>query len=166
MSRKIKGDLIMDRNEARTSIIQLMANTWVAYLTTVDSKCIPHIYAMDNLRNVERYPDLKELFQMSEDDFWVLVRTHASSRKMNHIRTNQAVCVYYCEPREFCGLSLDGSLEIITDSELRRRIWQDYWIKYFPRGADDPEYTVLSLHPVRANYYHRTDKFLFDLTNW
>jgi general stress protein 26 len=83
--------------------------------------------------------------------------------KMNHIKTNQAVCVYYCEPKDFRGLSLDGSIEIIKDSGLKKKIWQDYWIKYFPGGVDDSEYAVLSLHPIRANYYYRTSKFLFEL---
>jgi general stress protein 26 len=151
----------MNENEAKHYSLQLMETSWAVYFTTIDVNGFPQTRAMDNLRNKERFPKLAGLFKNHDDDFWSLFDTNTSSAKMDQIKKNPAVSVYYCEPREFRGLMLGGFMEIVTDLELKKAIWQDYWTMYYPKGVDDPDYTVLSLYPRVAKYYHQLKKFTF-----
>jgi len=156
----------MNENEAKRLSLKLMESTWAAYLTTIDADGFPQTRAMDNLRNKKRFPKLAKVFQGHEDDFWVLFSTNTSSAKMNQLKRNPAVSVYYCKPKEFRGLMLSGLMEIVTDPDLKKAIWHDYWVKYYPKGVKDPDYTVLSLHPQKARYYHQLKKFAWEFENW
>ena len=69
---------------------------------------------------------------------------------MQHIMKNPNVSVYYCEPRQFRGVMLSGEIEIVKDTELKHAIWHDYWKKYYPKGINDPDYSLLSLYPTYA----------------
>ena len=153
----------MKEDEARHLSLRLIEDAWATYVTTIDENGFPQTRAMDNLRSKERFPKLAKLFKPHQEDFWVLFSTNTSSAKINHIKRNPAVSIYYCKPREFRGLMLGGKMEIVTDPVLKKEIWHDYWTKYYPRGVGDPDYTVLSLYPNEAKYYHQLKRFSFNL---
>lgn len=153
----------MEEQEAKRLSLQLMDASWVAYLTTIDAHGFPQTRAVDNLRSKERFPRLATLFQRHDDDLRVLVSTNTSSTKVTHLRTNPKVAVYYCAPREFRGLMLGGLMTAVTDPGLKSAVWHDYWVKYYPRGVTDPDYTLLHLDPSEAKYYHRLQKCTFHL---
>lgn len=152
----------MNENEAKLFSLKLMETSWEVYVTTIDENGFPVTRAMDNLRNKMRYPKLAEVFKAHRDDFRVLLVTNTSSVKMQHIRKNPAVCVYYCEPLQFHGVMLNGTIEI--KNELKPVLWQDYWKQYyFHKGVNDPDYTVLSLYPIRAKGWTGSGKFEFTI---
>jgi len=143
----------MDENEVRLLSLRLMKTTWAAYLTTIDERGFPQTRAVDNLRSKERFPKLAGLFKNHEDDLWVLISTNTSSAKVDQIKKNPAVSAYYCEPREFRGVMLGGLIEVVTDTDLKKTIWQgcpDYWVKFYHKGVNDPDYTILSLYPTHV----------------
>jgi general stress protein 26 len=140
----------MNENEAKRFSLKLMETVWAVYFTTIDGKGIPHTRAMDNLRSRERFPKLASLFNAHKKDFLVLLSTNTSSTKMQHIVKNPQVAIYYCEPRQFHGVMLSGEIEIVKNLELKHALWHDYWTKYYPKGIDDPDYSILSLHPTQA----------------
>jgi len=154
----------LDENEARQFSLKVMETTWEVYVTTIDENGFPATRAMDNLRNKMRFPKLTELFKRHSDDFRVLLSTNTSSAKMQHIRKNPAVCDYYCEPLQFHGVALNGKVEIVKDAELKYALWHDYWAQYYyHKGVNDPDYTVLSLYPMRAKGWHGSGRFEFTL---
>ena len=156
--------LELDENEARRFSLGVMKTTWEVYVTTVDENGFPATRAMDNLRNSMRYPRLTELFKRHSDDLRVLLSANTSSVKVQHIKRNPSVCVYYCEPLRFHGVSLSGRAEIVKDAELKHGLWQDYWARYYyPKGIDDPDYTVLSLYPTLVQGWHGSGKFEFTM---
>jgi general stress protein 26 len=119
---------------------------------------------MDNLENKMRFPKLTELFKSHKEDFRILLATNTSSAKMQHIRKNPAVCVYYCERLQFRGVMLNGKVEIIKDAELKHALWHDYRTQYSSKGVNDPDYIVLSLYPIRAKGWLGSGKFEFTIT--
>jgi general stress protein 26 len=153
----------MDESEARKLSLQLMETAWAVYVTTIDGKGSPHTRAMDNWRSKERFPKLTKLFESNDDVFWILLGTNTSSAKMRHLKENKSVNVYYCEPREFHGVMFSGFAEVVTDRSLKEEAWHDYWTMYYPKGVTDPDYTVLSLHPIRAEGWMQKEKIAFDL---
>lgn len=152
----------MNENEARRFSLGVMETTWEVCVTTIDENGFPATRAMDNLRNAMRYPKLIELFKRHSDDLRILLATNTSSTKVQHIKRNPAVCVYYCEPLRFHGVALNGKAEIVRDAELKHALWHDYWGRYyFPKGIDDPDYTVLSMYPILVRGWHGSGKFEF-----
>ncbi len=145
----------MNETKAKSLSIQLMEVAEMAYLTTIDERGFPQTRAMENLRNKKRFPSLIDLFEAHKGDFRVLFGTHTSSAKVNQIKKNPAVSVYYCRPNEYCGLMLGGLMDVTTDARLKEKVWQPGWKSYYSGGVDDPEFTILSLFPLRANYYQR-----------
>jgi general stress protein 26 len=152
----------MDEREAKRLSLQLMETTWAVYVTTIDENGFPHTRAMDNWRSRERFPRLVDVFKSNDDDFWILLGTNTSSSKMTHLRKNPNVSVYYCEPKEFRGLALRGTAEIVTDTQLKREVWHDYWAVFY-KTMDNPDYTVLSIHPTCADGWWENCKFRFNL---
>ncbi len=152
----------MKLEEAKRNTLQLMESTWAVYVTTIDEKGFPHTRAMDNWRSKERFPKLTKLFESNDDPFWILLGTNTSSSKIRHLKKNKAVSLYYCEPRDFRGVMLSGYAEIVTDPRLKEEVWHDYWTIYY-KGIDDPDYTVLSIHPINAEGWMQRKKIAFDL---
>ena len=124
------------------------------YLSTVGSDGFPYTRIMSNLRNKKEHPGLVKIFEQHKDDFLIFMVTSSSSDKMHQIRANPKVSVYLAAysdtPSEFQCLMLGGEIEIITNQELKNRIWQKGWTMYYPNGPEGPEYGVIKLVPSIA----------------
>jgi general stress protein 26 len=147
--------------EGRILGLQLMEVAEAAYLATIDEEGFPQTRAVFNLRNRDQFPLLAGLFQAHKDSFLALFSTNTSSTKVQQLKANAAASVYYCKPGEWRGLMLRGRVDIAPDSELKKAVWQNGWERYYPKGLEDPDYTVLSMYPDKASYYHRLDKCSF-----
>ncbi|NLL41735.1 MAG: hypothetical protein GX251_00150 [Firmicutes bacterium] len=42
-------------------------------------------------------------------------------------------------------------------------LWVDGCEKYYPKGVDDPDYTVMKFTATRGNYYHGLKNIDFDI---
>lgn len=145
----------MTEKEARQLSLELMEIAEAAYLTTIDRDGFPQTRAMLALRNKNQFPDLSELFDKHQDDFLVYFTTNTSSPKIEQIKRNPKVSVYYCKPDEWRGLMLGGEIEIVVDKDVKEAIWQKGWEMYYPKGVHDPDHTILCLYPIVAKYYHQ-----------
>ena len=154
----------MEEKEAKQASLELIESEEVLYLSTIDSNGFPQTRAMGNLRNTEKYPGLRQIFREHTEDFLIYIATGTTSAKMDHIRANPKASVYFCKADEVCGLMLAGTVEIVTDDDLKKRLWQDGWEMYWPGGVDDPEYTVLRLLPAFAKGWSKEGPFEFKLS--
>jgi general stress protein 26 len=152
----------MNDKEARLLSIDLMEIAKTAILTTIDSNGFPHTRALFNLRHKKQFYSLHRLFEDNANNFTVYFTTNTSSSKINHIKTNPKVSVYYCKPSEFRGLMLGGTIKIVTDRNEKETIWQEGWEMYYPKGAHDPDHTLLKFKPSYARYYHQLDALEFN----
>jgi general stress protein 26 len=118
---------------------------------------------MLNLRNKKQFGALAKLFEGHTADFITYLTTNTSSPKMSQISANPKVSVYFCNPGKFHGLMLGGNVEVVTDRELRKEMWQEGWKMYYPGGVDDPEYTILRLLPAFAKGWSGEGPFGFDI---
>ena len=136
-----------DSADIRQRCYSLMESAEVCMLTTIDSEGFPQTTAMYNLRNPARFPCAAAVHRDSTNPFQLYLTTGASSEKIARLETNPKAAVYYCDPRNLFGLMLGGEVEVVTDRDLKRRIWQEGWTVYYPGGPDGPEYAVISLAP-------------------
>ncbi|MBY9013135.1 MAG: pyridoxamine 5'-phosphate oxidase family protein [Candidatus Lokiarchaeota archaeon] len=153
----------MDVEEVKRSGLKLMEESKAAYLTTIDSDGFPITRAMFNLRNKEQFPEFTELFQSQLNKFTIYITTNTSSSKVAHLTKNPKMSVYFCDAEDFKGFMLGGSVEIVDNIELKKKIWLDWWTRYYPEGVEDPDYTLLRLIPKNARFYHKLNQEKFEL---
>lgn len=145
-------------NELMELITRLLREAEIMYLATKGADGHPQIRAMFNLRNEKQFPTLSFLNQ-DPDDITITVSTNTSSRKVEEIRNDPRISVYYCKPGESNGVQLSGTAEIVDDKEFKHRLWVDWWERYYPKGAEDPDYTVISMKPTLARGWATPRKF-------
>jgi general stress protein 26 len=135
----------------------LMSHAEAVYLTTIDPDGWPNTRAMLNLRNQGRYPNLIPFFTSSGWDMKVYFTTNTSSGKIAQVNGNQKASAYFCIPSEWRGLMIGGKVSVVTDTEIKTRLWQNEWTMYYPGGPADPDYTILCITPRIAKYYEFLD---------
>ena len=75
----------MDEHEARVLGLQLMEESDMVYLTTIDPDGYPFTRALWNLRNRDMFGRLYPFFREHKEDYIVLLSTNTSSNKVTHI---------------------------------------------------------------------------------
>lgn len=151
----------MEIDELKKLSLELIETSKAAYLTTIDVEGFPITRAMFNLRNKEQFPEFSEFFQKQENSFVIYIGTNTSSSKVAQIKENPKISVYYCDPENFKGVMFGGEVEIVDDMDIKRKIWLDWWTRYYPNGLEDPDYTLLRLHPKNARFYYKLNQVEF-----
>jgi general stress protein 26 len=152
----------MELTEVKKLSLELMESSKAAYLTTIDLEGFPITRAMFNLRNSEQFPEFSEFFKSLDNEFEIYISTNTSSTKTSHIKKNPKICVYYCEPENFKGVMFGGEAEFIHDMNLKKKVWLDWWTKYYPQGVEDPDYTLFRLKPRKGEFYYKLQKVQFE----
>lgn len=83
--------------------------------------------------------------------FWF--STNTSSEKAAAFRENPRGSVYLVDRLFFRGVSLSGTVEVLTDPASRERLWRRGDTMYYPGGVTDPDYCVLKFTAERGRYY-------------
>jgi general stress protein 26 len=143
--------------------LRLVNSQKIAYFSTVNGEGIPQVRAVFNLRCRDAFPGTDALFDGHDRDFQLYFTTSTSSVKMEEIRRQPAVSVYYCRPDDFHGLMLTGRIEVVEDPAVKSALWQEGWERYYPQGREDPDYSILCLRPSRMKGWHRGERFTLDL---
>lgn len=125
-------------------VISIIKKSEAAYLSTMNSEGYPEIRALLNLANPDKYKKLvgKALVEDGEQ-LVIYFTTNTSSRKVTQIHENPKVSLYFCEPAKFQGACATGTIEEVTDMDLKADFWQTGWRMYYPKGKTDPDYALL-----------------------
>lgn len=142
---------------------ELIENSLIAYLSTIDSDGFPITRALLNLRYKERYPQFSNFFDKQENKYINYFSTNTSSSKIDHIKKNPNVAVYFCAPDDFKGIMLGGDIEIVDNMDIKREFWLDTSVRYYPKGLEDPDYTILRFNPKNATFYYKLQQVKFKL---
>ncbi|MFX1417547.1 MAG: pyridoxamine 5'-phosphate oxidase family protein [Promethearchaeota archaeon] len=153
----------MELDEAKKLSKRLIENSLVAYLSTIDHNGFPITRALLNTRCKERYPEFSKFFKKLRDKFVMYFSTNTSSSKIDHIKENSKVSVYFCNPENFEGLLFGGEVEIIEDMNIKQQFWLETSIRYYPKGLNDPDYTILQFKPKEAMFYYKVNQVEFKL---
>jgi general stress protein 26/ketosteroid isomerase-like protein len=149
--------------DIRQTCLSLLTATEACYLTTIDADGHPCTTAMNNLQCARLYPSLAWLQAEQKDDFVLHLTTGMQSGKIARLRANPKASVYFCDPDQIIGFTLAGAVEIVTDQQLKNRIWQKGWTLYYPNGPEGPEYGIIRLVPRIARGWCQTGPFQFEL---
>ncbi len=84
---------------------------------------------------------------------YIYFSTNTSSNKVKSYLRNNKGSVYFVDKRFYRGVSLIGTVEVLTDHETKAMIWRDGDTLYYPGGIDDPDYCVLKFTISHGRYY-------------
>ena len=146
---KKQGDLMMDTQEAITQGMELIEKSNICMLGTNSEDGFPNIKALMNLK----HEGMKKIW----------FSTNTSSKRVQQLKKNNWVCVYYVDEKNFKGLMLIGTVEILQDHESRKMLWSEGAEVYYPLGVEDPDYSVLCFTAQKGNYYHGLKNITFEI---
>jgi general stress protein 26 len=67
------------------------------------------------------------------------------------------------DEKNFKGLMLIGTIEILQDAVSRKMLWFEGCEKYYPLGVMDPDYSVLCFTAKSGNYYQDLKNITFEI---
>lgn len=77
--------------------------------------------------------------------------TGTSSEKTKHFKKNNKAGISFFENQN--SIVETGTVEIVTDPETKKKLWQDWFIHHFPQGVTDPEYCILKFTGTKATLW-------------
>lgn len=152
----------MNETEMKEFCNKLMEEEKAASFTTIDENGFPHTRGIFNLRNIKQFPTLSKVFERHREDLTVYISTNTSSNKVKHVKKNPKVSVCVLDPENLRGITLGGEIEIVTDEKIKKELWLDWWVQYYPKGESDEDYTILRLKPKFVEIWYR-GKYKFQL---
>lgn len=77
--------------------------------------------------------------------------TGLSTGKARCIRLNNKAGLCFCDGNN--NVTLMGTVEILTEPEIKQEMWVDWFINHFPGGTTDPEYCILRFTAESAVFW-------------
>ncbi len=123
----------------------------ISIIGSVDQEGFPNTKAMLKPR---KRVGIKEIY----------FSTNTSSIRVAQFKQNPKSCLYFFDRRFFRGVMLRGTMDVLTDIEIKKEIWQDGDEIYYPEGIIDTDYCVLRFTAIDGRYYSnfKSENFLID----
>ena len=97
-----------------------------------------------------------------EENMIIWLGTNPRSRKVQQIKNNPNVMVYYYDTKGASYVSVAGQARIVNDPEKIAHYWKESWKRFYP----DPEkdYTLIEVTPERLEIVSFKYNLLWDST--
>ena len=86
---------------------------------------------------------------------WISFLTDTNGTKARRIAKSNKACV--CLPSSEYHVSLIGTVEIITDPEIKKEHWQEVVTAHYQSDWNDPEWCLLKFHTEQYNLFFADD---------
>ena len=136
--------------EIKLKSLELIKKSGVSIIGSVSSDGFPDIKAMLAPREIN---GLKEIF----------FTTNTSSMRVGQYRENPRASLYFYNDRLFIGVLLEGNMEVLTDSDTKKRIWRNGDTLYYKKGVDDEDYCVLRFTAKSGRFYENFSSVSFEI---
>ncbi len=80
--------------------------------------------------------------------------TSRRSNKVSEIAADPRVTIFFIDTVLFNYAYLHGRARLITDSEEKRKLWQEAWTDDWPEGPSDPDYVLIEVVGEYGTYYY------------
>lgn len=136
--------------------LDLMKRAPVAFMATLDTEGLPQVRAVENFRCPEKFPHpAKVLIEHEADPLVSYLSINTSSKKLKQVENNPVIALYYSLPDEYKGVMLRGKAEVLDDLEFKKKLWVHGWERYYPKGYEDPDFTLLKVKPDWIKAWYR-----------
>ena len=91
--------------------------------------------------------------------------TNTSSMRVKQYLANPKASIYFYNRGRFSytGVMLKGTMEVLTDSETKERIWRDGDTVFYKQGVTDPDYCVLRFTATGGRFYRDLETESFEI---
>lgn len=114
---------------AKKEIPRLRKESQIAYIASIDE---------------QGYPVMRGMLVLETDSLHVqYFSTNTSSRKVKQLLNYPKASVYYVDNDNYKSVLFKGEIEVVRDEESRKLIWKEGFERYYTKGIDDPDYSVL-----------------------
>jgi len=79
--------------------------------------------------------------------------TSRASNKVTQIAADAKVTVLFVDTVQFNYVSVYGRAQVVTDPEMKKRLWRESWTDDWPAGPSDPDYILLRVMGESGVYY-------------
>ena len=112
----------------------------------------------------EGFPNIKAMLAPRERDGVILYfTTNTSSMRVKQYIDNPKASVYFFHRGRFSytGVMLKGKMSVMTDQQIKDRIWRAGDTIFYKGGVTDPDYCVLQFTAESGRYYRdlKTESF-------
>ena len=108
--------------ELKSAALEIMKASGTCALITLDEKSIPMVRIMDV------FP--------AEKDFTIWFGTTAHSRKVEQIRNNPVVTLYYEDSDKTGYVVIHGTAVLVDDPKEKQNRWKESWENFYPEERE------------------------------
>ena len=153
----------MDQIEAKKQSLRLMEEADDVIFSTIGEDGYPQTRVMFNLRCKSKFPEFTGFFAAQKKEFLYYLATNTSSSKINELKKNSKATVFFANSADFHSLMLTGNVEMVDDPAIKQSLWKDGWEMYYPKGVNDPDFSVIVFEPVYGKGWYHDSAFNFKL---
>lgn len=84
--------------------------------------------------------------------------TNKNSNKIQQIKNNNNVCIYYFNQETRKAMTLFGSIEIIESMNEKSKFWNDSWKNFGYIGKYDENYCVIKFTPKFYKFFIKKEE--------
>jgi len=119
-------------------------------LITLDERGLPQVRTMDPFE--------------PESDFTIWLATNPKSRKVNQIRNNPNVTLYYADKNDNGYVSIYGTAELVNDQKEKNKRWKEEWKGFYPNREE--AYLLIKVIPFRMEFINYKAGHAGDPITW
>ncbi len=128
----------------------IMESAGTCALITLDASGLPSVRVMDPF--------------LPESDFTVWFGTNPKSRKVNQIKNNPKVTLYYLDKNSSGYAVIQGTAVLINDQSEKDKRWKTEWDAFYPNKSEG--YQLIKVSPQRLEVISYTHGIIGDPATW
>ena len=93
-------------------------------------------------------PRARTMSPFTPEENWVIwLGTFPTSRKVEQIKNNPNVVVFYYDSKTFSYVNISGTARLVNDPDLKAKYWKEGWKRFYPDR--DKDYILVEVTPER-----------------
>jgi len=137
-------------NKLKKAAREIMTSAGTCALITIDQEGRPRVRVMDPF--------------VPESDFTVWFGTNPNSRKVDQIKKDPKVTLYYLDSDGSGYVMIHGTAQIVIDQEEKEKRWKVEWEAFYPNKTED--YLLIKVSPEWMEVISYTRGIAGDPTTW
>jgi general stress protein 26 len=117
--------------ELMTAAREIMTAAGTCALITLDKEGRPRVRVMDPF--------------LPESDFTIWFGTNPKSRKVDQIKKNPKVTLYYLDSDASGYVMIHGIAQLVNGQKEKEKYWKDAWKNFYPNNPED--YLLIKVSP-------------------
>ncbi len=125
----------------KEQVFEFIKKQKTAIISSVDSEGFPNTKAMLSPQ------------KMDGNNFYF--STNTSSLKVAQYNEDEKACIYFYKRGLFSymGVMLIGTMQVLTDQNIKDEIWRVGDTMFYKKGKTDPDYCILKFSALKCRVY-------------